>query len=305
MSILRAFLILALGSPVTAQELRLPSNAELTFEDVQAGKGDQFPVGVWDGTNVPTKLVSGDRVQRAWRIDASGLTSEQIIRSIREQLANARFNTLVDCVDRTCGGFDFRFALDVAPPPHMQVNLADFRFLSAARDEAGIMVLASRTRDAGYLHIVQVGAAEPVASTDGATLQGSTTAPVSTTLSDQLDQHGHAVLVGLEFERGSAQLGRGPFSALNELAALLSARPSLKVALVGHTDSEGSLDGNIALSKRRAGSVLERLASELGVDRRQMEAQGMGYLSPVASNLTPEGREANRRVEVIITSIEN
>jgi len=71
---------------------------------------------------------------------------------------------------------------------------------------------------------------------------------------------------------------------------------------VGHTDAEGSLDGNIALSRRRAASVLERLVTAYQVDRRQMEAQGMGYLAPIASNLTEEGREANRRVEVIVTS---
>jgi OOP family OmpA-OmpF porin len=76
------------------------------------------------------------------------------------------------------------------------------------------------------------------------------------------------------------------------------------VALVGHTDSSGTLGGNIALSKQRAGSVLERLVSDYGANRRQLEAEGMGYLSPIANNLTETGREANRRVEVIITSSE-
>lgn len=303
MNLLRAICLLALATPADGQELRLPSNAELTFEEVQVDRGAALPVAVWDGATVATDQLSGDKIQRAWRIDAAGLTTEQIMRSIREQLANARFATLLDCADRVCGGFDFRFTLDVVPPPDMQVNLADFRFLSAVRDDAGIMVLVSRTRDAGYLQIVQIGAGEDAPSASDTALLGSITSTGSATLADQLDQSGRAILTGLEFERGSAQLGPGPFAVLNELAALLRDRPNLKVALVGHTDSEGSLEGNIGLSKRRASSVLERLASELGVDRRQMEAQGMGYLSPVANNLTPEGREANRRVEIIITSI--
>ena len=42
--------------------------------------------------------------------------------------------------------------------------------------------------------------------------------------------------------------------------------------------------------------------SDYGVPRRQLEAEGMGYLAPIASNLTEDGREANRRVEVIVTS---
>jgi OOP family OmpA-OmpF porin len=48
--------------------------------------------------------------------------------------------------------------------------------------------------------------------------------------------------------------------------------------------------------------VLERLVTTYDIPPHQLDAQGMGYLSPVASNLTEEGREVNRRVEVIITS---
>ena len=86
------------------------------------------------------------------------------------------------------------------------------------------------------------------------------------------------------------------------LGAYLLANPDKTVALVGHTDAEGSLAGNIALSQRRAASVLERLVSVYGVPRSQMEAEGVGYLAPRLSNLTEEGRRKNRRVEVIMTS---
>jgi outer membrane protein OmpA-like peptidoglycan-associated protein len=48
--------------------------------------------------------------------------------------------------------------------------------------------------------------------------------------------------------------------------------------------------------------VLERLVTTYDIPRNQLDAQGMGYLSPVMTNLTEDGREANRRVEVIITS---
>ena len=77
------------------------------------------------------------------------------------------------------------------------------------------------------------------------------------------------------------------------------ANPVAKIAIVGHTDSVGSLDGNTALSRRRAESVLERLKSIYAIDPDRMEANGVGYLAPIASNLTEEGRQANRRVEVI------
>lgn len=294
------------AAPAFAQDLRLPSNAELTFEEVRPDLGAGVPTLAWDGAKVPTVAMDGDFVLRSWRLDSAGLSSAQIMRSIREQLANARFETLLDCSTLECGGFDFRFAIDVIRPPHMEVNLADYRFLSAQKEGVGIMVLASRTRGAGFLQIAMVGAsaATPLIETTEPVARGFANDDVRLNLADQLDQSGRAVLEGLEFQRGSAQLGPGPFESLAELATLLRAQPTLEVALVGHTDSEGSLAGNIALSKRRAGSVLERLATQHGVSRQQMEAEGMGYLSPLANNLTAEGRETNRRVEVIITSID-
>ena len=123
-------------------------------------------------------------------------------------------------------------------------------------------------------------------------------------LSNQLEQVGRAVLGDLSFETGSAQLAQGDYASLRALAEYLATTPSRTVALVGHTDSSGGLEANIALSKRRAASVLERLVSVYGADRAQLEAEGMGYLAPLSSNLTEAGRTANRRVEVIVTSTE-
>ena len=74
------------------------------------------------------------------------------------------------------------------------------------------------------------------------------------------------------------------------------------VLLVGHTDAAGGLEANIALSRRRAASVVAHLVGELGVSRAQVSAEGVGYLVPRASNLTDQGRAENRRVEVVLTS---
>ena len=56
--------------------------------------------------------------------------------------------------------------------------------------------------------------------------------------------------------------------------------------------------------RRRAESVLERLATVHGVARDQLETGGVAYLSPIASNLTAGGREANRRVEAVLLNTE-
>ncbi len=71
---------------------------------------------------------------------------------------------------------------------------------------------------------------------------------------------------------------------------------------MGHTDASGSLAANIALSERRAEAVADALVDRLGADRGRIVAEGVGFLSPIASNQTEEGRQQNRRVEVVVTS---
>lgn len=296
-----------LAGQVFAQDLRIPNNALMTAEVVDQNGSYALPIGVWGNGRVPSLNLDGLVTSRSWRIDAAGLNAQQIMRGIREQVTEAQFDVLLDCSTEECGGFDFRFAIDIIRPPKMLVNLRDFRVLTAQKDGLGLMVIASNSRDAGYLQITFVG--EPGGTSSlPFTLEQSeieNSSSNSAPIAKQLDENGHATLAGLAFERGSARLGDGPFAVLEDLASYLSANPRIEVALVGHTDSEGSLDGNISLSKRRAGSVLERLVTEYGVPRSQISAEGMGYLSPIANNLTEAGRTANRRVEVIITSVRN
>ncbi len=92
------------------------------------------------------------------------------------------------------------------------------------------------------------------------------------------------------------------FDSLRQLSDYLKERPDARIALVGHTDAVGALDSNIALSRRRAASVVRRLVDKYGVPRTQITADGVGYLAPRASNQTDAGRALNRRVEVILTS---
>ena len=82
----------------------------------------------------------------------------------------------------------------------------------------------------------------------------------------------------------------------------LKADGARKVTLVGHTDASGGLEANVRLSKARAESVRRWLIDRLGVGADQVAAEGVGYLAPRATNQTEEGRQKNRRVEVISTS---
>jgi OOP family OmpA-OmpF porin len=122
-------------------------------------------------------------------------------------------------------------------------------------------------------------------------------------LAAALAQTGAVALDDLTFATGSAQLGPGDFASLRDLAAYLAGNPDRTVALVGHTDASGDLAGNVALSRARAASVRDRLVRDYGAPADRVTAEGVGYLAPRATNLTPEGRTLNRRVEVVLTQV--
>ena len=86
---------------------------------------------------------------------------------------------------------------------------------------------------------------------------------------------------------------------LRAVAGSLNRYPDSSVEVIGHTDNSGAAAYNQDLSQRRATSVAQVLR-DAGVQGNRLAAYGRGEDQPVASNLTPEGRAANRRVEIII-----
>lgn len=301
---------------VFGMQLGFPGNATKAVEKVTPHGSYAMPVSGWQGNAINTVAANGEVTKQAWKINATGLTTLQILEPLRKQLVEDGFVILFECETAACGGFDFRFNTDVIPEPAMHVDLGDFRFLSARKGgEDGpefVSLLVSRSNNAGFVQLVRVG--KPMARTevttstknpDLVTLENSPATGenhAETSLENALEDKGFFVLEDLAFKTGSSDLGDGKFSSLASLAEYLTSHPDRKVALVGHTDAEGSLAGNIALSKKRARSVMQRLISEFGVDKKQLSAEGNGFLSPRASNLTEEGRSQNRRVEVIVTS---
>jgi outer membrane protein OmpA-like peptidoglycan-associated protein len=103
------------------------------------------------------------------------------------------------------------------------------------------------------------------------------------------------------FTTGRAELKPGATSNLAQLVAFLAKYPNRSVSVEGHTDNVGGEDYNLGLSQRRADSVRSHLVSQ-GVDAARVTATGAGESAPVASNESAEGRQQNRRVEVVISN---
>lgn len=101
------------------------------------------------------------------------------------------------------------------------------------------------------------------------------------------------------FESGKSYLQPGARDKLRNVAGVLNRYPQTSIQVVGHTDSRGSEESNLELSRRRAEAVADELSAS-GVSRARMLVRGEGESRPVASNDTAEGRQQNRRVEINI-----
>ena len=144
-------LLTLLGTPVVGLTLELPAQvlAEQTRSEVPGSYA--LPTAVFDGRSVPARVVEGALDQRAYRLEAPGLTTLAILSPLRDQVKAAGFDLVFECEARRCGGFDFRFGTDVMPEPDMYVDLSDFRFLSAARGDEAVSLLVSRSSSSVYI----------------------------------------------------------------------------------------------------------------------------------------------------------
>lgn len=312
---IRAFALCSVlaALPALAQALELPQGARLLSERAAPLDSYALPIAPFDGHGVPARVFEGQVQRRSWRVDGGAATPLQLLVPLRDQLASSGFETVFECRARSCGGFDFRFGTEVVPAPNMYVDLGNFRFLSATRnDNEALSLLVSRTGASAYIQEIHVfPVAGPEQSTAAADPQpepadSGPPPPVGpgAGLIDTLLAQGHVILADLEFGTGANALGVGPYESLARLSGFLAANPAYRIVLVGHTDSVGALEANIALSKSRAETVRDRLLNVYGVAPDRVAAEGMGYLAPVAPNLTPEGRERNRRVEALVLPVE-
>jgi len=101
------------------------------------------------------------------------------------------------------------------------------------------------------------------------------------------------------FDTGQAVLRADAEPSLQGVADLVGDHPGARTEVQGHTDSVGEAAFNQSLSERRAGAVADWLAGH-GVDPGTLTKVGYGASRPVADNATPEGRQANRRVDVVV-----
>ncbi len=170
--------------------------------------------------------------------------------------------------------------------------------VARAQEDRNRILLDSRAREAAN---AQAQAQNARAQAAAAQSQLASAQQQLAELQAKQTDRGVVVTLGdVLFDTGQATLKPGANLAMGRLATYLKANPGTKVIVEGHTDSRGSDQYNEALSQRRADAVGTELRAR-GVGPDQIQTVGRGKSYPVASNDTAEGRQQNRRVEIVFS----
>jgi OmpA-OmpF porin, OOP family len=245
-----------------------------------------------EGKPTDARTVEGRAIRIAYRVPGPGPSIVEVARNFETQLAKAGFEQLVACTTDECGGIPFTESIDVLPIPSMWVDGFDYRYYAGRKGGDGgetyATVLVSKNNDDIYAQLIvaQVGEIENKMIDAAAMAKG-------------LGESGHIALYGIYFDTDKAIVKPESKPTLDEIAKLLTGQPSLSVYIVGHTDNQGAYDYNMDLSRKRAAAVATTLAKSYGIAPGRMKTAGVGFLAPIGSNATDEGRALNRRVELV------
>jgi len=117
-------------------------------------------------------------------------------------------------------------------------------------------------------------------------------------LNQGISETGKVAVYGIYFDSGKSVIKPESKPTIDEIVKMLQQSPKLKIFIVGHTDSDGSVESNMKLSSDRAAAVVKAL-TENGISASRLKSSGVGPYCPVESNHTEEGKAKNRRVELV------
>jgi OOP family OmpA-OmpF porin len=279
----------------------------------------QFPLGNETDSNERLKkavTVEG-AVTRLFYLSPVGRTPLEVHRNYQQAFANAGLKVKWSC-ELNCNTVSFRWHFGAVADGVTWVadslkstradrrwNMSDMVALDEGRGFYGTISQGGRdvhvwvyTSLAGYEEVnatsTVIEIAEPKAMETGQVTVDANA------MGKGLAAEGRVALYGIYFETAKATLKPESDAQLGEMAKLLASQPQLNVYVVGHTDTQGALDANLLLSKQRAEAVRDALVARFKIASARIAPQGVGPLSPVASNASDAGRAKNRRVELVV-----
>ena len=245
-----------------------------------------FPSPVQDDGLVGKEIVSGRIFQQGWEIPSA--QSDPLMEAMIGRYVREGFTLNFQCASEECGGFEFRYALETPSSRDFTIEISNYVYADLALDDLRVTLIASKLGENVYVLQTQ---AQLEPSEDIAFLEQPLA--IGTSASDRV------ILNSVTFETGSSHIAQYDPLELQDIADRLKANPSQTVYLVGHSDQDGGLEANIAISDARANRVRELLVREFSVPSSRIQARGVGFLAPIADNATQAGRARNRRVEAV------
>jgi OmpA-OmpF porin, OOP family len=218
----------------------------------------------------------------------------EVYKSYETALLKNDFEKTFTCETGNCGdGFGSGYPDDNAP--HIRSYTQDQRYFAGRRSEndstdiyVSLYTVFTNDGPAARLDVIEIKKMD----------EGQVTVTAAKIKSD-FEKNGKAVISQVYFESAKATLKPNSAPALTEVAKFLKENPSLKIFVVGHTDNDGGFDFNMNLSKQRAEATVKELISNYSIAAGRLIAKGVGYLCPVASNISEAGKAKNRRVELV------
>jgi len=243
----------------------------------------KFPIGIVTKEGEPKTQTIEGKVTRISYTNPEGRSSLEIDRNYETALKNAGFETVFACKGDACGLTRFNATADWAD---VWYGVGHYQFSGKlSRPEGDIYVSLHVAKDYTILDTIET---KPMES-------GLVMAP---TLKSDLGRSGHVAVYGIHFDTGKSDVKPDSMPAIMQIVMLLQQDAKLKLFVVGHTDTVGSLAGNLELSKQRAQAVAQVIAGQ-GIDASRLQSYGAGPYSPVSTNDTDAGRALNRRVELV------
>lgn len=170
----------------------------------------------------------------------------------------------------------------------------DMRYIKAYHNEKRVANLPNAAVARGTTMAIQVPGYD-----EGTLLTDIRIAAGGKKLYDVLAADGHVATQGILFDINSDRIRGESTPTLKEIGEMLQQHADLKLTIEGHTDNTGTAAGNQTLSEKRAASVREYLIDNYQIDAARLKSAGFGATKPVSPNDTPEGRQNNRRVELV------
>jgi len=265
-------------------------------------------------------LGSADRIKAHQALDALAQTAPRsnerplALHLAQQRIAAAQFAAQADLAEHQLDQLDRehdRILLEASRRDADQARqeAERLRLQNTARDEEAQRAEAQRQAQAQQAAgiasdesdqaraLAEARAKEAALQQQAAALSGAPVPPAA-----HVEPRGPSMRIsGDAFAPGAASLRKDPQtkSRIKALVAFAQSSPGATIRIEGHTDNQGNPQTNLSLSQQRA-DALKNVLRAVGIPANQIQSVGLGGEQPVAPNSTPQGRERNRRVDVIL-----